>query len=118
MKKWFDDRKKREVTRDINSKKGGTMRLGAYATKLIEGSLVRKAYGKEMISERHRHRYEFNNKYIKKLEENSLLISGVSPDGSLVECIELKKHKWFFACQFHPEFKSKPTNPHPILQVL
>ena len=114
MKKWFDDKKEREVTRDINSKKGGTMRLGAYATKLTEGSLAREAYGEEIISERHRHRYEFNNKYIKKLEENSLLISGTSPDGSLVECIELKKHKWFFACQFHPEFKSKPTNPHPI----
>lgn len=95
---------------------GGTMRLGASPTKVIEGTKAYAAYGEEMISERHRHRYEFNNAYRDRLVEAGLVVSGTTPDGYLVEIIELDNHPWFVACQFHPEFKSRPTRPHPLFR--
>jgi CTP synthase len=99
--------------------KGGTMRLGSYPCKLSEGSKARAAYGDaEMINERHRHRYEFNNEFRQVCEENGIVISGLSPDGKLVEIIELKDHPWFVASQFHPEFKSRPTRSHPLFKGL
>ncbi len=94
--------------------KGGTMRLGAYPCRLQEGSLAHRAFGKHEIVERHRHRFEVNNSYRNKLVEAGLVLSGLSPDGDLVEMIELPGHPWFLACQFHPEFKSRPTEPHPL----
>jgi CTP synthase len=93
---------------------GGTMRLGAYPCKLKEGSLARKIYGTAEISERHRHRYEVNQKYLQTLTEHGLVVSGLSPDGKFVEMVELPDHPWFLGCQFHPEYKSKPTEPHPL----
>ncbi len=93
---------------------GGTMRLGAYPCRLKEGSLARKIYGAAEISERHRHRYEVNQKYLQTLTEHGLVISGLSPDGKFVEMVELPDHPWFLGCQFHPEYKSKPTEPHPL----
>jgi CTP synthase len=93
---------------------GGTMRLGAWDCVLLSGSKVRKLYGKEKISERHRHRFEFNNDFRKNFEVNGLLISGTSPDGKLVEIIELKDHPFFIGTQFHPELKSRPIAPHPL----
>ncbi len=95
---------------------GGTMRLGAYPCSLKEGSLARKIYGAPEISERHRHRYEVNQKYLPTLSEHGLVISGLSPDGKFVEMVELpqSEHPWFLGCQFHPEYKSKPTEPHPL----
>jgi CTP synthase len=93
---------------------GGTMRLGAYPCKLKEGSLARKIYGAAEISERHRHRYEVNQKYLQTLTDNGLVVSGLSPDGKFVEMVELPDHPWFLGCQFHPEYKSKPTEPHPL----
>jgi len=95
---------------------GGTMRLGAYPCVLKAGSLVRKAYGQDKISERHRHRYEFFNRYRQQLTEAGMVISGQSPDGRLVEIVELKDHPWFVGCQFHPEFKSRPTVAHPLFR--
>jgi CTP synthase len=94
--------------------KGGTMRLGAYPCKIKEGSLANKLYGSTQISERHRHRYEFNNEYRQIMEKNGLIISGTSPDGSLVEMIENENHPYFIAGQFHPEFKSRPDRPGPL----
>ena len=94
--------------------KGGTMRLGAYPCKLREGTKVRECYGEEMISERHRHRFEFNNDYREAFAEKGLIVAGTLPDDSLVEIIELKDHPFFVASQFHPELKSRPTNPHPL----
>ena len=99
--------------KDIN-KKGGTMRLGAYPCVLKEGSLAEKTYGKKEISERHRHRFEFNNKYKEIFEAKGLICSGTSPDGSLVEIVEIKNHPFFIAGQFHPEFKSRPDKPAPL----
>ncbi len=96
------------------SRKGGTMRLGAYPCVIKEGTLARKLYGKDEITERHRHRYEFNNKYRDIIEQNGLIISGTSPDGLLVEMVELTKHPFFIAGQFHPEFKSRPDKPQPL----
>jgi CTP synthase len=93
---------------------GGTMRLGAYPCRLREGSLARRIYGSEEISERHRHRYEVNQKYLKPLVDNGLVVSGMSPDGKFVEMVELTDHPWYLGCQFHPEYKSKPTAPHPL----
>ena len=93
---------------------GGTMRLGNYPCKINEESKLNKYYGSSLIYERHRHRYEVNNKYRDILEEKGMFFSGTSPDNSLVEIIELKNHKWFVACQFHPEFKTRPNNPHPL----
>jgi len=93
---------------------GGTMRLGAYAARLQEGSLAARAYGTTDISERHRHRWEVSNTYRDVLTEHGLRLSGQSPDGSLVEIVELAGHPWFLGCQFHPELKSRPTRPHPL----
>jgi len=101
----------RQVTR-----KGGTMRLGAYPCVLAEGSLAAKVYGKRKISERHRHRYELNNAYREQLTSKGLRLSGLSPDESLVEMIELPDHPYFIACQFHPEFKSRPFECHPLFR--
>jgi len=114
IEQWYDFRKKAIQKRDCMSDKGGSMRLGAYPCKLTKGTLAYQAYGKEEIYERHRHRYEFNNKYLDTLKKAGLVISGVSPDGDLVEITELKDHPWFLGCQFHPEFKSTPRNPHPL----
>jgi CTP synthase len=96
---------------------GGTMRLGAYRCELQKGSLAHKAYGKMKISERHRHRYEFNPKYEETLCRAGLIISGKNPDYGLVEIIEVPGHPWFLGCQFHPEFKSKPLDPHPLFKA-
>ncbi|NLE02066.1 MAG: CTP synthase [Fibrobacter sp.] len=95
---------------------GATMRLGAYPCVLKKGTLARKAYGKDSISERHRHRFEFNNAYREQFEANGMVLSGLSPDGNLVEMIEIKDHPWFVAVQFHPEFKSRPIDPHPLFK--
>ena len=114
MKEWFDHKLQRTQKRDSKSDKGGTMRLGAYPCVLKEGYLSYRAYGKKEISERHRHRYEFNNAFKEKLQEAGLIISGTSPDGELVEIVEISDHPWFLGCQFHPEFKSRPMNPHPL----
>lgn len=95
---------------------GGTMRLGLYPCKLKEKSLAMSVYGEPIIYERHRHRYEFNNKYREQFEKNGMIISGVSPDERLVEIVELKGHPWFVASQFHPEFKSRPTKAHPLFK--
>ena len=96
---------------------GGTMRLGAYDCKLHPNSHARVAYGEATISERHLHRYEFNREYQAILEQNGLAITGESPDGSYVEICELPGHPWYLGCQFHPEFKSKPLEPHPLFQA-
>jgi len=117
IEEWYDFRNKKIQRRDINSDKGGTMRLGAYPCVLKEGTIAHQIYGTKEISERHRHRYEFNNKYRKIMEDKGLIVSGVSPDGQLVEIIELKDHPWFFGCQFHPEFKSRPVDPHPVFRA-
>jgi CTP synthase len=93
---------------------GGTMRLGAYPCRLKEGTLARRIYGTAEISERHRHRYEVNQKYLQTLIEHGLVVSGLSPDGKFVEMVELPDHPWYLGCQFHPEYKSKPTEPHPL----
>ena len=97
---------------------GGTMRLGAYPCNLSEGTLSRAAYNTNSISERHRHRYEFNNDYRIRMQEAGLVIAGTSPDNRLVEIVELKKdiHPWFVGVQFHPEFKSRPNRPHPLFK--
>jgi CTP synthase len=94
--------------------KGGTMRLGAYPARLVEGSRAARIYGTLEISERHRHRYEFNNQYRAPFEREGMMLSGLSPDGKLVEMIEIPDHPWFVGCQFHPELKSRPTRPHPL----
>jgi CTP synthase len=115
MEQW-SDRNKMVQKRNVDSDKGGTMRLGAYPCKLEEGSLALRAYNRKMISERHRHRYEFNNGYRDSLTKAGLKVSGSSPDGELVEIIELENHPWFLGCQFHPEFKSHPMDPHPLFR--
>ncbi len=101
---------------EVNGNKGGTMRLGEYPCQLRKGSIAFAAYGDREINERHRHRYEFNNKYRFQLEEAGMKISGISPSGNLVEIIELADHPWFLAGQFHPEFKSSPMDPHPLFR--
>jgi CTP synthase len=100
--------------RDESSDIGGTMRLGAQSCLLEEGSKVRELYGKETISERHRHRYEINNNYIEQLCNQGMRVVGWSEDRSLVEIVELPDHPWFVACQFHPEFTSSPRGGHPL----
>ena len=95
---------------------GGTMRLGAFPCKLPRDKFPGKAYAKDDISERHRHRYEFNNDYREAFEKAGMLIAGTSPNGLLVEMVEIKDHPWFVACQFHPEFKSRPIDPHPLFR--
>jgi len=95
---------------------GATMRLGAYPCVLLEGTKAADAYGSLHISERHRHRWEVNNAYRETLMNHGLVLSGFSPDKRLVEMIELRDHPYFLGCQFHPEFKSRPTAPHPLFQ--
>jgi CTP synthase len=95
---------------------GGTMRLGSYACRLSPGSRAARAYGASEIRERHRHRYEFNPEFRKGMEERGLLFTGISPDGKFIEIVEFGDHPWFLACQFHPEFKSKPMSPHPLFR--
>ncbi len=95
---------------------GGTMRLGAYPCKLLKGTNSEKAYGQEVVYERHRHRYEFNNEYRSKLTEAGLILSGTSPDDRLVEIVEINNHPWYVAVQFHPELKSRPNKPHPLFK--
>ena len=100
--------------RTAESQIGGTMRLGGQKCQLIPGSLAREVYGNDVISERHRHRYEFNNQYLDRLEDAGLRVCGRSIDGRLVEMIEIPDHPWFLACQFHPEFTSTPRGGHPL----
>ena len=90
------------------------MRLGAYSCELKKGSKAYNVYGKQKISERHRHRYEFNNKYLEKFEKNGFKASGINPETGLVEIFELEKHPWFLGSQYHPELKSKVLDPHPL----
>ena len=116
MTEWYDDKTGTVQKRDLASDKGGTMRLGAYPCVIKKDSLAYTAYGISNISERHRHRYEFNNAFKERLEERGLVISGTSPDGELVEMVELEGHPWFLGCQFHPEFKSRPMSPHPLFR--
>jgi CTP synthase len=96
--------------------KGGTMRLGNYPCKLIPGTHAAQAYGQNLIYERHRHRYEFNNEFRERLEKAGMVYSGLSPDNLLVEICELSSHPWMVSCQFHPEFGSRPSHPHPLFR--
>ncbi|NDY41723.1 CTP synthase [Dissulfurirhabdus thermomarina] len=115
MKEWYDYRTDQVQRRDETTELGGTMRLGAYPCRLADPeSKAFMAYGREEISERHRHRYEFNNAYRETLEAHGLRFTGLSPNGELVEIVEIPDHPWFLACQFHPEFKSRPLEPHPL----
>ncbi|MGD2272390.1 MAG: CTP synthase [Desulfobacterales bacterium] len=116
MTEWFDEKTGRMEKRDQDSDKGATMRLGAYPCRLNKDTVAYAAYKKVNISERHRHRYEFNNGYLERLAESGLVFSGMSPSGDLVEIIEIKNHPWFLGCQFHPEFKSRPMDPHPLFR--
>ncbi|MBV8586587.1 MAG: CTP synthase [Verrucomicrobia bacterium] len=106
-----------EEQREVRNK-GASMRLGSWPAQLVPGTLAERVYGATQADERHRHRYEFNLKYRELMEEHGLVISGKSPDGKLVEMIELRDHPWFLACQFHPEFLSKPNFPHPLFKGL
>jgi CTP synthase len=101
--------------RDIENK-GGTMRLGVYPCKLVAGSRAAAAYGEALIYERHRHRFEFNNHYRDRLAEAGMVFSGTSPNGRLVEIVELRDHPFFVGSQFHPEFRSRPNRPHPLFR--
>jgi len=114
MKEWYNPRTHEICYRDEASEKGGTMRLGAYPCVVTPGTRAAAAYGCQEISERHRHRYEFNNAYREALQADGMVFSGLSPDGNLVEIVELPDHPWFLGCQFHPEFKSRPLSPHPL----
>jgi CTP synthase len=96
--------------------KGATMRLGAYECRLKKGTKAYEAYRKEKISERHRHRYEFNNNYRDAMQKKGMIVSGVYPKKNLVEIVEISSHPWFVACQFHPEFQSRPENAHPLFR--
>ncbi len=116
MLEWFDEQLGTIQKRDEQSDKGGTMRLGAYSCNLADDTFALSAYAKKEISERHRHRYEFNNQYKDQFTENGMVVSGVSPSGELVEIMELKDHPWHLGCQFHPEFKSRPMDPHPLFR--
>ena len=102
--------------RNTDTPKGGSMRLGQYPCRIEEDSLAFQAYNKKLIYERHRHRYEFNNTYMDSLRKVGMMFSGISPDQGLVEMMELRDHPWFLGCQFHPEFKSKPMDPHPLFR--
>jgi CTP synthase len=117
MERWYNHRSGKVEERTAESQMGGTMRLGAYPTVLIEGTHAYEAYGTKDIAERHRHRYEFNNKYRELLTSKGLVVSGLSPDTELVEIVEIRDHPWFLGCQFHPEFKSRPTDPHPLFRA-
>ena len=102
-----------ESQKDVSTK-GGTMRLGAYPCKIEKGTLAHKIYGKSLIQERHRHRYEFNNAYLKQYQEAGMVTSGINPDSNLVEIIELPNHPFFVGVQFHPEYKSTVESPSPL----
>ena len=116
MPEYCDARVQAFQRRDAAGNNGGAMRLGAYACKLQTGSRAYEAYGRAEVQERHRHRYEFNNQYLELFREKGMVFSGLSPDGSLVEIVELADHPWFLGCLFHPEFKSNPMNPHPLFR--
>jgi CTP synthase len=109
----WQDREHGAQTRDESSEKGGTMRLGAQECRVVPGTVTHAVYGRDTIMERHRHRYEFNNRYLERLSKAGMKFSGFSSDG-LVEMIELASHPWFIACQFHPEFTSTPRDGHPL----
>jgi CTP synthase len=117
-----DAKKSRNIVIDLMEEQkkmkdmGGTMRLGSYPCKLLKGSRVAEAYGESLIHERHRHRYEFNNKFRALLAKHGLTLSGICEDRDLVEIIEISDHPWFVGVQFHPEFKSKPLQPHPLFR--
>jgi CTP synthase len=96
--------------------KGASMRLGTWPTKIVEGTLAERLYGDTEVTERHRHRYEFNMKYRDRMNAKGFVISGTSPDGTLAELIELRDHPYFVGCQYHPEFQSKPNKPHPLFK--
>jgi CTP synthase len=118
----FDENSKNQVIHIMEEqkridKKGGTMRLGKYPCKIKKGTLAYEIYEKEEISERHRHRYEYNNSYKERLEKAGLICSGTSPDGTLVEIVEIKEHPYFIGGQFHPEFKSRPDKPAPLFKA-
>jgi CTP synthase len=117
MEKWYDFRKGKTEERSHVSEKGGTMRLGAYPCIIERDTHAFTAYGMRETSERHRHRYEFNNAYKEILSRHGMKMSGTSPDKELVEIVELTDHPWFLACQFHPEFKSRPIEPHPLFSA-
>jgi CTP synthase len=110
----WQERDGKKEYRNRNSDLGGSMRLGGQRCRLTENSLAHRMYAKEVVCERHRHRYEFNNTYLEKLQQAGLVISGKSTDGALVEMIELEDHPWFLGCQFHPEFTSTPRDGHPL----
>jgi len=114
LKEWFDFKKQTHEVRGEQFQFGATMRLGAFPCRLKKPSRAYDAYATEEIVERHRHRYEFNNTYRSTLEENGMRITGVCPDADLVEIVELPDHPWYLGCQFHPEFKSRPHDPHPL----
>ena len=116
MTEWFDFRTRNLETRDASSNKGGTMRLGAYPCRIMPGTRAHAAYQQEQVDERHRHRYEFNNAYREILGAKGMVFSGTAPDDSLVEIVELPDHPWFLGCQFHPEFKSRPMQAHPLFR--
>ena len=111
INEWNKDGK---VIKGTDKELGGTMRLGSYEAKLKENSMIKKIYGKKMIEERHRHRYEVNINFRDRFEKKGMIFSGLSPDDTLPEIIELKNHPWFIGVQFHPEFKSRPLSPHPL----
>ncbi|MBW2059507.1 MAG: CTP synthase, partial [Deltaproteobacteria bacterium] len=117
LTEWVDQNNQVQK-RSADSDLGGTMRLGSCPCRLVPGTLAHQAYNKRLIHERHRHRYEFNNNYREPLAEAGLVFSGICPDGDLVEIIEVPqdRHPWFLGCQFHPEFKSRPMDPHPLFR--
>jgi CTP synthase len=117
LREWFDYKNNRVIRRSEESLYGGTMRLGAYPCILEPDSLAFAAYECSEVSERHRHRYEFNNEYRDILAKHGMRYTGLSPDKNLVEILELSDHPWFLGCQFHPEFKSRPMEPHPIFKA-
>ena len=117
LKEWFDYQKQEIQVRDEGSDYGATMRLGEYPCELKDDSNAFKAYKSKNIMERHRHRYEFNNEYRESLEKAGLIMSGVCPDASLMEIVEIEDHPWFLGCQFHPEFKSRPLDPQPLFRA-
>ena len=112
MTEWIQNNIK--INRNINSDKGGTMRLGSYPCKVLKGSLVYKIYDSGHINERHRHRYEVNTYYSDMFKKEGFIYSGMSPDKLLPEILESTNHSWFIGVQFHPELKSRPHNPHPL----
>ncbi len=116
LKEWTDYKNQTIQKRDEGTAKGGTMRLGAYPCKLKKKTKAYEAYKKLEVSERHRHRYEFNNRFREEFKKAGLELSGTSPNGELVEVVEIASHPWFLACQFHPEFKSRPMSPHPFFK--